>query len=113
MRTGTAPSHAKRSLTRLGAIEDYSHVINLNPKDAEALRGRGLAHLHLHEYKAAIADLIAAIALNPTDLRAYRYRSLAFEGNNDFWHEELDDAMTRRLDLNGGGLNGSTQHQLP
>jgi regulator of sirC expression with transglutaminase-like and TPR domain len=76
-------------------------VIEVSAKDAEALRGRGLAYLHLHEHNAAIADLTAAIAINPTDVRAYRYRALAYEGKNDLRHEDLDDATIRRLDPKG------------
>ena len=67
----------------------------------EALRGRGLGHLHLHEDGAAIADLSAAIAINPNDVRSYRYRAVAYEGLNDIRHADLDDATVTRLDPGG------------
>jgi Flp pilus assembly protein TadD len=73
----------------------------MNSKDSEALRGRGRAHLELHQTDAAILDLSAAIALNVSDARAYRYRALAYEAKKDVRHADLDFAAAARLDPKG------------
>jgi tetratricopeptide (TPR) repeat protein len=81
-----------------GAIEDYDQVIEMNPHDAEALRGRGYIRLKQHELGAAIDDLTAAIALNPRDALAFRFRSLAYTAKRDSKRAEIDDATARKLD---------------
>lgn len=81
-----------------GAIDDYSHVIESDPKDVQSLRRRGYARLQIHEFDAAIADLSAAIALNPKDGQAYSLRGLAYEAKRDTKRADLDFATMRQLD---------------
>jgi len=70
---------------------------SLDANDGEALRGRGLAELSLHDDDAAIADLTRAIAQNPKDGLAYRYRSLAYSAKKDRQHANSDDSVALRL----------------
>ncbi len=61
----------------LGALADYDHALGIDPKDAEALRGRGFVHLQRREAAAALSDLEGALALNPNDTLAQRFRASA------------------------------------
>ena len=58
-----------------GALDDYDRALAINPKDAEALRGRGFTHLRRNETDAAIGDHGAAIALHRNDALAYHLRA--------------------------------------
>ena len=52
-------------------------LLELDPKDANAYYGRGLAKSELKQYKEAIADYTKAIKLNPKDAEAYYNRGNA------------------------------------
>lgn len=59
------------------AIETFTQVLQLNPKDADSYYNRGLAYAQLKEYKEAIADCTQALQLNPKDVDSYYRRGLA------------------------------------
>ncbi len=59
-------------------INKLSKIIELNPKDADAYRGRGYAYYLLREYPKAIEDYTKAIELNPKDADAYLGRGGAY-----------------------------------
>ncbi len=58
------------------AITALTQILEDNPKDAEALRKRGIAYAHIGEFQAALADLNQAIALNDPDAAAYNQRGI-------------------------------------
>ena len=80
------------------AVADYAKVIELDPRDEEAWRGRGLAHLDARSWDAALADLTQAITLNDRDALAYHFRSQAYAAKNDLHHAVADDSAAIRLD---------------
>lgn len=56
-----------------GAISDYTKAIELDPENAEAYHGRGLAKALLLENRGAISDYTKAIELNPENAGKYYY----------------------------------------
>lgn len=54
-----------------GAIEDFSRVVQLNPKYYEGFCLRGLAKSQLGDFKAAVIDFDQALRLNPNHTDAY------------------------------------------
>ena len=65
-----------------GAINDYTMVIKLNPKDEDAFFNRGLMHDNLKEYDLAIADYSESIKLKPQG-DAYYNRGCAKHDSGD------------------------------
>ncbi|WP_392479303.1 tetratricopeptide repeat protein [Nostoc sp. C110] len=61
-----------------GAVKDFNHVIELDPKNALAYNKRGDAYYRLGDYEQAQADSSQAILLNPQDGNAYFDRGFAF-----------------------------------
>lgn len=57
-----------------GAIAEFNHLIQLNPKDAIAYYNRGLLEANKGDFDIAIADLNHAIQLSPRFARAYSDR---------------------------------------
>jgi len=47
-----------------GAIEEFTKVIELNPRDAKAYLSRGLSKYFLQDYAGDIADQLKAIEIN-------------------------------------------------
>ena len=60
------------------AIADYTGVIRLDPKNADAYAGRGYAHAMKGDQGKAIADYNEAIRLNPKFADAYYDRGSAY-----------------------------------
>ncbi|MGB3511994.1 MAG: tetratricopeptide repeat protein [Microcoleaceae cyanobacterium] len=60
-----------------GAIQEFSQVIEINPKFAAAYYGRGLAKFDLGNREEAIADYTQAIEINPNYIDAYLGRGIA------------------------------------
>src|SRR5260221_8129794 len=58
-----------------GQIADFSQVIRLNPKVADAYQYRGLALYWRGQYQQAVADLDIAVQLNPQLPDVYRERA--------------------------------------
>jgi len=67
-----------------GAVEAFTQLLELNPKDAEAYYNRGLALAQLEQYEKAIADYSKALELNPDDVEAYDNRAFARSQQEDF-----------------------------
>ncbi|MCZ6860392.1 MAG: tetratricopeptide repeat protein [Alphaproteobacteria bacterium] len=59
------------------AIQDYTSVLRLNPKDAGAYYNRGADYYKLKQYHRAIQDFSGALRLNPSDANYYSHRGSA------------------------------------
>ena len=79
------------------AIKDFDHALALEPKNADALANRGLAHLWKGETEAAKQDLDAAAALNPRHAVVYRARGLLAQ-RSGLWREAVA-AYTTSLEI--------------
>ena len=66
------------------AIIDYTEAIRLNPNDANAFCGRGLAYYDKKQYDQAIDDYSEAIGLKPDFAVAYYDRGLAYDDNKAY-----------------------------
>jgi Flp pilus assembly protein TadD len=62
--------HLKKGALR-EALADYNTALDINPKHASALWGRGLARLKLGESRQAERDFFEARSLNPAIEREY------------------------------------------
>jgi tetratricopeptide (TPR) repeat protein len=60
-----------------GAVEAFTKLLELNPKDGEAYYNRGLALAQLEQYEKAIADYGKVLELDPNDVEAYDNRAFA------------------------------------
>jgi formylglycine-generating enzyme required for sulfatase activity/lipoprotein NlpI len=80
------------------AISAFAEAIRLDPTNAEAYCGRGLAYGQKGEPDKAIADCTEAIRLDPKDALAYVYRGMAYGrmGNYDKVISDCTEAI--RLD---------------
>ena len=65
------------------AIADYTKAIEMDPKSAEAIMGRGLAYANKQSYDLAIADYDKAIELKPKNVAAFANRGAAYEKKGD------------------------------
>ena len=66
-----------------GAVEAYSHVIELNMCYADAYNNRGVAYDEKDEIDRAISDYTKAIELKPDEAVAYSNRSAAYIDKGD------------------------------
>lgn len=71
------------------AVKDYSEVIRLDPKFAQAYAARGSAFIVLGQFDNAIQDLNKAIQLNPKNYLAYELRGSAYYAKH-----QLDQAIS-------------------
>ena len=62
-----------------GAIADWTKVIEINPRFADAYSNRGVAKEELEDYQGAIADYTKAIQINPALRQAYINRGIDLE----------------------------------
>ncbi|MGH7982195.1 MAG: tetratricopeptide repeat protein [Candidatus Udaeobacter sp.] len=69
-----------------GAIADYSRALQLDPKNANAYHGRGIAKSELGDFDGAIADFNRALQLDPQNAKTYN---------------TLGNAKSRKGDLEG------------
>ncbi len=67
---------------------DYDEAVKLAPRDANALRFRGMAHFTQSRFEQALADFDAALAIEPGDADTYEARGLALS-----MMEKYDEAM--------------------
>src|SRR5262244_3212742 len=77
------------------AIEDYNHVIGLNPNHANAFSNRGATYARKGEYDRAIENYDEAIRLNPKHADAFSNRGVAYgrKGDYDRAIENYDEAL--------------------
>ena len=66
-----------------GAMEDFTHAIELKPDDAYGYKNRAGVKRELRDYDGAIEDYIQAIKLKPDDADAYLGRGMAKVGFDD------------------------------
>ena len=64
-------------ILRSAAILDFSEVLRINPKNANAYYNRGFAHNNLGNKQAAIDDYTQSIRINPHHADAYNNRGVA------------------------------------
>ena len=86
----------KREL--VGAIADFNRALQLDPKNANAYRNRGIAKIELGDLNGAIADYNRALQFDPKFAAAYVNRGLAKQEKGD-----LDSAIVdynRAFELN-------------
>ena len=99
----TAADYRKRGLHYAGrlrnalAIDDFTQVLRLDPKDASAYYQRALALKRGKAYERAIADFVQAVRLNPTNADAYLQRGLTYLVLSEYDQAGAD--LTRALDL--------------
>ena len=67
-----------------GAIKDYTKVIKINPKEANAFYNRGLAKKNINDFSGAIKDFTSSLKINPNDKEAYYMRGKSKDGNKDY-----------------------------
>lgn len=67
----------------LGAVEDYSACIRLNPKHKGAFLNRGITRKNQNQFREAILDYDQAIAIDPKFADAYQNRAIAKALIND------------------------------
>lgn len=74
-------SYWNRAVTRhdlgdkLGAITDFTHLLNVSPDDAIVYNYRGLAYYDCGDMAAAIDDFTESLQLNPEQVAAYCNRA--------------------------------------
>ncbi|MCX6775999.1 MAG: tetratricopeptide repeat protein [Candidatus Micrarchaeota archaeon] len=66
------------------AIENFSKIIELNPKYADAYYNRGNAHFKIGEYDKAIENFSKAIELDPKDAEMYSNRGLVYDSKGEY-----------------------------
>ena len=64
------------------AIADYTEVLRLDPKDAQAYSGRSETYLSAEKYDLALKDYNTALSLNPNDAQAHTGRAWALWGTS-------------------------------
>ena len=69
-------------------LADFNAAVELDPKNVETLRARGLYHLLKEEPKPAIEDLRAATKLEPENASTFEALGMAY-----FLDENLDEAL--------------------
>lgn len=85
-------------LYRNAAIADFSQVIRLNSKSAEAFGQRGSAYLAQGNYEDAASDLTTALRLDPDLRAALRARGQLYSDKRDFERAVADYSRLIALD---------------
>ncbi len=80
-------------------IADCNAALRLDPRDALALRDRGLAYALKGDYDGAIADFADAIRLDPKLVAALGERAVAYRWKGDFDKAIADCSEAIRLGL--------------
>jgi tetratricopeptide (TPR) repeat protein len=68
----------------VGALDDYDHALQLNPKNALAYLGRGMARISLKDFNNALRDLDKALSLNSKLINARLARTGIYMYQRDF-----------------------------
>ena len=79
------------------AIADYSQAIALDPKNADAYTGRGLALRDSSRLEQALADFNKAIDLDPKNANAFLGRGLTYQRQNQNPQAVADFEMYLKL----------------
>ena len=85
-----------RAENYLGAIDDYTKALKIDPQDSDAYYNRGLAKYDLEDYQGAIDDYNNAIEIDPQHDHAYHNRGVAkfylqdYQGACDDWRKAVD-----------------------
>jgi WD40 repeat protein len=80
------------------ALADCDAALKRDPKDADALLGRGRAHRLKGRPEQAVADLSETLRLRPGSARAHYERGLAHADRGDYARAKKDLAEAIRLD---------------
>ncbi|HHG85013.1 MAG TPA: tetratricopeptide repeat protein, partial [Bacteroidetes bacterium] len=75
------------------AIDNYSHALDSNPMDKDALLSRGNAQAALGHFPEAISDYDQALQLDSADPNIYYNRASAFFSNGDAYAAVKDFSM--------------------
>jgi tetratricopeptide (TPR) repeat protein len=78
-------------------IAEYTEMIRLDPKNAQAFFQRGTAYHTEDDYDRAVADYTEAIRLDPTHWSAFMNRSVAYRQKNDYDRAIADCTEAIRL----------------
>lgn len=76
---------------------DYDLAVKLTPRDADALRFRGMHLLSQNKIADAIADLDAALELDPDDAGTHEARGLALSINQKY--DEAMESFNKAIEL--------------
>ena len=82
----------------IGAISDYTQVIEMKPNNAEVYVSRGRAKIYLNDVSGAIYDFNRAIEINPEFYEAYFERAHAKQNSKDNSGAIID--YSKALELN-------------
>ncbi len=92
------------------AIQIYSSIIALKPKETDAYYLRGSVELDNNEYEAAVADFDEAMKLAKTDYDMYINIYLSFERNG--YREEGQKYLQDLLDHNGDSMSNYNKGRI-
>ncbi len=85
------------------AIADFSRVIEMDPENLAAYKGRAWGHERLYQYREALKDWTRLIELKSNDPELYRER--AYTHHLDGQHERAVADFTRVLELDKENLD--------
>ena len=80
------------------AISDFSKVLEISPRFAEAYRSRGSAYDDKGQYDEAILDYNKALEMNPRDARTYCNRGILYEKKGQY--DQAISDYTKALEMN-------------
>ena len=69
------------------AIVAFEHAVRINPNDAVAYNGRGLAYAEMSEYARAITDYDRALSIDPNNDAAHNNREKAYAVMGEYGKE--------------------------
>lgn len=81
-----------------GAIVMFNQLIEQDKNNATAYHNRGLAHFHIRQFTAAMADYTTALQLNPRLSKVYNSRGNCYAATGDLIHAIID--YEAAIDLN-------------
>lgn len=82
------------------SIQDYDHVLEVNPSFIEAYNNRGIAYMFMQNYQFAIQDFDQALKLNPDYAAAYVNRGSTYDSLGDYQRAIQDYDQAIELDPN-------------
>jgi tetratricopeptide (TPR) repeat protein len=82
------------------AVADFSRAIELDPRHAEALAGRGVLYAELGQHEKAVADLSRFLELNPRNAAIWYWRGVCSSGLGRWDQAAADFGRALALDPN-------------